>query len=243
MFAYCDNATELKARIKEAVRERAEMEVPEAYGVGLFHHGFKGARVGSSLEYEVKEPIDAAKLKLTSYFDFVWSGHYHSHQAIEGCDGAGWYIGSPLEHTRSDTSIGPVEKGFVEMTIHPGEREPQQWRVVPLNRPRFIKLLPTEDVVDEQLKGNFVDVYYEEADGRHEERLAMVRLAGARGVTSVALPRERKVEKRLDVSPELDPAKVVSRYVKHKTKDDEDLDRRALVRIGRDLIRDAEQEE
>lgn len=238
MFAYCESRDVLAERIKASLAERTSKR-----HIALFHHGFKGARVGSSLEYEVREPIDARKLKLHKLFDLVLSGHYHTHQRIEGVP-RGWYIGSPLEHTRSDRT--DECKGFLvidtkKMTI----------KRIGLGKPRFIEVrLPADPAKHHpsllsSVKGNFVDVVYEKADDSLDVFLALVKERGARGVNPIALPGAKTTTftKRLDVSPTLSPAKVLRRYVKHRKRDikRQQLDRAALEQLGLALIRQAEE--
>lgn len=238
MFAYCESRDVLAKRIEKAVGAAPPSEVH----IGLFHHGFKGARVGSQLEYEVKEPIDARKLKLHKIFKMVLSGHYHAHQPIAGVR-RGWYIGSPLEHTRSDRS--EERKGFLVV-----DTQKQTLKRIALKKPRFITIdLPADPAKHHpsmlhDVQGNFVDVVYAKADDSLDAFLALVKQRGARGVNPIALPSAKagKFTKRLDVSPTLSPVKVLKRYVKHRKRDikRQGLDRTALMRLGLELMRKAE---
>jgi len=236
MFAYCESRDVLAKRI-ESVKKRLKIGQatlrPNRH-IALFHHGFKGARVGSSLEYEVKEPIDAKKLRLDKLFGLVFSGHYHTHQAIVGIR-RGWYIGSPLEHTRSDRTVDA--KGFLVV-----ETKTLDFTREALNRPRFISIEVGDALSD--VKGNFVDVVYAKADDTLDAYLAAVKQAGARGVNPIALPSAKvsKFAKRLNVSPTLAPSKVLKRYVKHRKRDikRQKLDRSALMKLGLELVRAAE---
>jgi len=231
MFAYCESPDVLAKRIREMKRRLPGYD--RKRHIGLFHHGFKGASVGSSLEYEVKEPIDAKALKLDKTFGLVLSGHYHAHQAIQGVR-RGFYIGSPLEHTRSDRTHDP--KGFLvvdSQTLHV-ER-------VALDRPRFVTRKVGEPL--KGVKGNFVDVVYAKADEELDAYLAAVKKKGARGINPIALPSaKRQTKKRLDVSPALAPRKVLKRYVKHKRKDikRQGLETKTLLQTGIELLRSAE---
>jgi len=230
MFAYCESKDTLAKRIKQAMRS-----LPRgAPKIALFHHGFKGAKVGSTLEYEVKEPIDARELWLDKLFDLILSGHYHTHQPIAGTR-RGWYIGSPLEHTRSDRSDD--RKGFLVV-----DTSTMKFKRVPLDKPRFVTVQAGhgEDMSD--VKGNFVDVVYASTTGL-DELLEDIRSLGARGVNPVALPQAKASgKKRLNVSPALAPNKVLRRYVKHKQKDlkKAGLKRGAMVRLGLELLRETE---
>jgi DNA repair exonuclease SbcCD nuclease subunit len=224
MFAFCEVPNVLRGRIAESQRDSKGA----AIRIALFHHGFKGARVGSTLEYEVKEPIDARELELDESYDLVFSGHYHSHQSIVGVE-SGWYIGSPLEHTRSDRS--PERKGFLVVNT-----KDLSFRRVPLRRPRFIQRMVGDSL--KTVNGNFVDVIYETVDGL-DTYLDALRKHGARAVNPIPLPSAKQVaEVRLDVSPALSPAKVLRRYVKHKRKEIQEceLDRAALISLGLELL-------
>lgn len=230
LFSYCDNATELSRRISASTVPG----IPK--GIGVFHHGFKGAKVGSTLEYEVKEPIDAKALKLGDIFGLVLSGHYHSHQNIEGID-KGYYIGSPLEHTRSDRTADP--KGFLVV-----DTKTMTFERVPLRRPRFVTLRVGDAFgVSSDAVGNFVDVTYERADEALDTYLDELRRAGARGVNPIAeLQTQSKVKRRLNVSATFAPSKVVKRYLKHRKKDikKQRLSRDDLNRLGLELVKAAE---
>lgn len=219
LFSYCDSRKTLAKRIRSVDVGRN--------AVGIFHHGFKGARVGSVLEYEVKEPIDARKLKLHKLFRMVFSGHYHSHQQIVGVPN-GWYIGSPLEHTRSDKE---AEKGFLVV-----DTKTMTFERVKLKRPRFVSVNVGDDLTN--VKGNFVDVVYAKADESLDVYLAAVKKAGARGVNPVALPSAKKqTKKRLNVSPTLAPKRVLKRYVKHRKADNS----AELLVVGMELVRTVEE--
>ena len=234
MFAYCESKDVLAERIK-ASRRSIMGSMCNASQIALFHHGFKGARVGSTLEYEVKEPIDAKALKLNKLYTMVFSGHYHAHQRIEGVKN-GWYIGSPLEHTRSDRS--EERKGFLVV-----DTDTMTFKRVALDRPRFVSLNVDDDVAD--VKGNFIDVTYAKADASLDAFLALVKERGARGVNPIPLPSAKQQhKKRLNVSPTLSPGKVVKRYIKHRRRDikRQGLDQVALMRLGLELVRRAEQE-
>ena len=227
LFAYCDSRDVLASRLK-AVRQRLKIE--SRRHIGVFHHGFKGARVGSVLEYEVKEPIDARKLRLDKFFGLVLSGHYHTHQPIDGIRN-GWYIGSPLEHTRSDRA--EEHKGFLVV-----DTKTLRFKRMELHRPRFVTIKVGDELTD--VKGNFVDVTYERADDALEQTLAQLKELGARGINPIPLAKAKVVmQRRLNVSPTLSPHKVLRRYVRHKRRDakKQGLDRGALLRLGLALVR------
>jgi DNA repair exonuclease SbcCD nuclease subunit len=236
MFAYCESRDVLAKRIQRAQKRFGLSK----RNIALFHHGFKGARVGSTLEYEVPEPIDARALHLHRLFGLVLSGHYHTHQSIQGVR-RGWYIGSPLEHTRSDRS--EERKGFLVV-----DTTKLTFKRVALKRPRFVTVeLPADPskhhpALLHDVKGNFVDVVYASADESLDACLAEVKRLGARGVNPIPLPSAKQVHsvKRLNVSPTLSPVKVLRRYVKHRLPDikKQGMRRADVLRLGLQLLRE-----
>ena len=111
--AYCAEAGELRRRADAALADR-ESKLQGEFTIGLFHHGFRGARVGTSLEYVVKEDSDPDEYAKS--FDLMLSGHYHAHQEI-GTQGNAWYVGSPMEFVRNETS----PKGFLVLDTEEAE--------------------------------------------------------------------------------------------------------------------------
>lgn len=231
MFSYCDDFSELERRINAALSEVVRRDADEYGRIGLFHHGFKGARVGTSLEFAVKEPIDAKKLKLHKLFDFVLSGHYHTHQPINGINN-GWYIGSPLEHTRCDYRDREERfKGFITL-----DTDEMLWDQHNIVRPRFVKLTDTSEILASRVKGNFIDLVYVDHD--HAKDLKdIIMKAGARGVKLIPAPKAKETKKRrLDIDTSLDALNVMRRYVKHKRPDLDTKDVSEIVRVGRALF-------
>ena len=152
-LSYCDSVATFAERVDAADQEYRKNYRGEARII-VAHHGFKDARVGSALEYVVKEEIDASTAFAGVERDYLFSGHYHQKQPIAGSKHA-MYIGSPLEHTRGD---GGSDKGFLvydtkKKTVH----------LVPLKRPRFVQL--TQSMIDDReldiVEGNFVDFLYD----------------------------------------------------------------------------------
>jgi len=235
LFSYCDGASVLGGRVAKA---RTALGPDKMGGIGVFHHGFRGAKVGSVLEYEVKEPIDAKELQLDKTFSLVFSGHYHAHQSIQGIR-RGWYIGSPLEHTRSDRTEDL--KGFLVV-----DTDAMTFERVPLNRPRFVTLDVDDACANVAIaRGNFVDIAYARVDDRLDECIAQVRAVGARGVNPIAEPQTKvQTKQRLNVAPTLAPSKVLGRYLKHRRKDikRQKLDSDELKVLGLDLVKKAEGE-
>lgn len=245
LFSYCDSVELMAERVADACGKRkkqlADWGEPDVTRVGVFHHGFKGAKVGTSLEYEVNEPLDPRELKLDKRFDIVFSGHYHMHQPIAGISN-GWYIGSPLEHTRSDIEdMMDTEKGFIVL-----DTKTKKWELVPLKRPRFMRLMVGRDkALRKIVEGNFIDVQYEKPGNELDAYIEKCRELGARGVNPVPLPRKEDdgdEERRLNVDPTVDPVTVLKRYLKFK-KDDikaQELDSAELLVMGKELLAKAE---
>ena len=237
LFSYCDNTETFHKRLKESREDYLANTNPDDLEprIGLFHHGFKGARVGTALEYVVKEEIDAEDLR--GQFDFVLSGHYHTHQPIVGLDN-GWYIGSPLQHTRNDYEEEMYsEKGFIVL-----DTDDWSWHVEPLKRPMFVRfdaqhvLGPALD--EREVRGNFVDVLYTTQD---ELKAALQELKSfePRGVYPIPdAVEEQEDKRRLDVNPVVDPRKVLKRYVKHQNPQ---LNHKRLISRGVAILQKAQE--
>lgn len=225
-MSYCDGRDRFEQRLEAAGKEYAE-EYDGEPRIFVFHHGFKDARVGTALEYQVKEEIDSTVLK-THAFDYAFSGHYHTRQRI-GALANGTYIGSPLEHMRGD---GGTHKGFMVYDSNTKRAD-----VVKLDRPRFVKL--TQAQVDDKdygiVQGNFVDVQLEDMPKKPDSLLAAIRKAGARGVKLVPVRKTKAspTATRLAIDLTMDTKTVLETYVDH-TKPD--LDRAEVLRVGQALI-------
>jgi hypothetical protein len=162
------------------------------------------------------------------------SGHYHAHQEI-GTLGNAWYIGSPMEFVRNETS----PKGFLVLdTDRPGKI-----RRVDLDLPRFVKLLP-EQVVDEDfdirahVKGNFVDVVFEALPMPWEQLESTLRKAGAVGVTACPLRAERLAKSsRMEVDPTAGDRQLLESYLEYAKVDPSERD--DLLRVGLELLEEA----
>jgi len=236
MFSYNDHPDVLKRRLEaeDMVSRTDHRGVPR---LALFHHGFKGARVGSSLEYVVKEHVDPDLLK-GHHFDFIFSGHYHTRQRIGDMANA-LYIGATHEHSRSSRNT-VNKRGFLVYSFK--NKKPL---LVPLKRPRFVTILESEWMLyHEPWEGNFVDIVMDrggDPDFYKSELLA----CGARGVKIVAPPAKAvEHETRLNVDPSLDPNEVVDRYVDYQQEDikEHHLDAAELKRLGRELLTRAQEE-
>jgi DNA repair exonuclease SbcCD nuclease subunit len=225
--AYCPGADELRRRTDAALEARAE-HPDSRFTIGLFHHGFKGARVGTSLEYLVKE--DADPDEYTKLFDVQFSGHYHAHQEI-GTRGNAWYVGSPMEFVRGETS----PKGFLVLDTVEAEIER-----VDLDLPRFVKLTGEEIADDDfdveaHVRGNFVDVVFEELPVPWDSVEATLRKLGAEGVRACPL-RADKLPKssRLQVDPTAGDRQLLEAYMEHVGVDPSERD--DLLRAGLGLL-------
>jgi DNA repair exonuclease SbcCD nuclease subunit len=227
LFSYCDNREEFITRVEAAERDWHQSTMVTTDRIGVFHHGFKGARVGAGLEYVVKEEIDGTTLN-DYKFSSVFSGHYHARQSIAGLR-RGSYIGSPLEHSRSDR--GGDGKGFLVYDARKGTT-----KLVPLRRPRFLSF--TQEELDlTTVEGHFVDVTYEA--GSKEELERLLAKAGARGWRVQPLERPKKaVSVRLKVDPGLDPKALLEKYLRYKKADlkAQGLDQEETLNTGLDLL-------
>jgi DNA repair exonuclease SbcCD nuclease subunit len=233
-FSYFDD----RARFERAL-ERAAKEAGSGARILLFHHGFKGARVGTHLEYEVREPIDAKGVLAGHRYDWIGSGHYHAHQKILGLKGRGHYIGSPLEHTRASKDARG-QKGFLVYDV-----SEKSFEMVPLVRPRFVELYES-DLDDEGLKlaaGNFVDVTWSDYPGGREAIEKALQEAGARGwkVSKVKAERESL---RAGVDPGTPPKQAFLSWLEAKgdVLEGLGLDARGVRRAGLEVLKEASEE-
>jgi DNA repair exonuclease SbcCD nuclease subunit len=225
--AYCPDAKELRRRTNAALEARED----GGFSIGLFHHGFKGARVGTSLEYVVREDADADKY--AKDFSVMLSGHYHAHQEI-GSLGNAWYVGSPLEFVRGETS----PKGFLVLDTVTAEMER-----VTLDLPRFVKLTG-EDIADDDfdirahVNGNYVDVVFDELPMPWEKIEATIMKLGAAGIRACPM-RADKLPKssRLQVDPTAGDKQLLEAYMDHVTVDPSE--REEILRVGLELLEGA----
>jgi len=225
--AYCGDATELTRRTTAALDDRTKGMTT----VGLFHHGFRGARVGTSLEYVVKEEADPNTY--VKEFDRMFSGHYHAHQEIGASENA-CYVGSPMEFVRGETS----PKGFVVLDTQKKAIKRER-----LDLPRFVKLteeqLADNDFdVEEHIKGNFVDVIFEELPVPWEQLEKVLLKKGAEGVRACPTAPEKLVKSsRLQVDPTMGDKQLLELYLEHAQVDPSERD--DLLRIGLSLLVEA----
>ncbi len=161
------------------------------------------------------------------------SGHYHSHQEI-GTQGNGWYIGSPMEFVRGETS----PKGFLVLDTEAGEIERVQ-----LDLPRFVKLTGTEIAdpdfdVEAHVRGNFVDVVFESLPLPWDSVEATLRKLGAEGVRACPLRAESLPKSsRLKVDPTAGDRQLLEAYMDHVNVDPSERD--DLLRAGLELLEEA----
>jgi len=229
--AYCPGADELRRRTDAALDDRAERLGTEGFTVGLFHHGFRGARVGTSLEYVVRE--DADPDEYAKHFDAMFSGHYHAHQEI-GAQGNAWYVGSPMEFVRGETS----PKGFLVLDTEEAEIER-----VDLDLPRFVRLTGAEigddDFdVESHVRGNFVDVVFDELPMPWDAVEGTLRRLGAEGVRACPTrPDKLPKSSRLEVDPTAGDRQLLEAYMDHVGVDPSE--RGDLLRAGLELLEGA----
>lgn len=225
-ISYCPDAETLRRRVDIALTQREKTKMPT---IGLFHHGFRGARVGTSLEYVVKEDADADAY--AKHFTWMISGHYHAHQEIGTLENA-WYVGSPLEFVRGETS----PKGFVVIDT----QSPGKIKRIRLDLPRFVKLTDEQLAddsfdVEKHVKGNYVDVVFEELPVPWEKLEAVLRKQGALGVRGCPTRAEKQPKSaRLKVDPTMGDRQLLEAYLEHAGVDPSE--RSDLLRVGLELI-------
>jgi len=232
--AYCPEAGELRRRTDAALEERVRDRLGvQPFTVGLFHHGFRGARVGTSLEYVIKE--DADPDEYAKHFDVMFSGHYHAHQEI-GSQGNAWYVGSPVEFVRGEVS----PKGFLVLDTAEAEIER-----VDLDLPRFVKLTGAEIADDDfdveaHVRGNFVDVVFDTLPVPWEQVDATLRKLGALGVCAKPTREDGpSAEVRLRVDPAGGDRQLLEAYMDHVEVGPSE--RGDLLRVGLELLEEATQ--
>jgi DNA repair exonuclease SbcCD nuclease subunit len=236
MIAYCDSAEEFKRRADECA---ADSSMPKnQHRILVCHHGFSGARVGSALEYQVREEIQT-KVLADFPADAIYSGHYHARQVV-GKKTKVTYIGSPMEFVRGDGTGEP--KGFLVYDTETNTHE-----VVPLKRPRFVTLTQ-EDLADDEfttkelvelVEHNFVDVSYDELPVRWSEMETWLMKHNAEGVKPCPRARVSEDKVRLRVDPQADQKTLLEKYLDFADAPRED--RADLLRVGTDLLQRSEE--
>lgn len=230
-IAYCPDATTLRQRfdIAMTMRDQGPHESSHVPCLGLFHHGFRGARVGTSLEYMVKEDADADQY--AKHFVWMLSGHYHAHQEIGTRENA-WYVGSPMEFVRGETS----PKGFLVIDT----QKPGKIKRVKIDLPRFVKLtdddLRDDEVdIEARVKGNYVDVVFDELPVPFEKLEEVLRKRGALGVRGCPTRAAKQPKSsRLKVDPTMGDRQLLEAYMDHVGVDPSE--RGDLLRVGLELI-------
>lgn len=235
-FVYSDNRTLFSERLELAERDARQYHgVPR---IGLFHHGFQGARVGTHLEYQVREPISAKKRLNGHRFDRIFSGHYHSHQKIQGLENA-HYIGSPLEFTRA-TKDDVSDKGFLVY-----DSATNSFEAVPLARPKFVAIGQAElDAGDFSIcPGNFVDVGWDHYPGGAVKLGQDLQAVGAR---AWKLMQKRKIVSsgRQEVNPSTPPAQALAAYLETKSEEMKalGLSPKRILKLGLEKLQEASEE-
>ena len=228
-FSYCDSREVLARRVDAAQKEYDEHFSGDPR-IGIFHHGFKGAAVGASLEYVVREDIDVEPL--VERFDMLFSGHYHRRQFINNNERA-VYIGSPLEHVRGDGHVDH-KKGFL---VYSSTK--MNFKIKSVEAPRFVKLnqwlieTTDEQSMIELVHGNFVDVSYTDLGTDWLTFATQLQDYGARGIKQLPTPvvKAATAGPRLDVDLAMTPTEIMKRYIKHtQTEGDaKDLLRKGLA--------------
>jgi hypothetical protein len=161
------------------------------------------------------------------------SGHYHAHQEI-GTQGNAWYVGSPLEFVRGETS----PKGFLVVDTVAAEIER-----VDLDLPRFVRLTGAQ-IRDRDfdlrahVAGNFVDVVYSELPTPWDRVEATLTKLGAAGVRACPTRDDRPAKaSRLKADPDAGDRELLDAYVDHVGVTSGD--RAEILRVGMELIGEA----
>lgn len=195
--------------------------------IAFMHHGFRGAHVGSTLEHVVKEPLDP--VRVGKRFKFVFSGHYHKLQYVAKNV---MYIGSPMEHTRSD--VTEEGKGFLVIDTN----KPRDPKFIPLNLPRFVTMRAGETVA---VAHNYVD-YQLGPQERSADVAEYLRHYKARGWNLHPFIEPKRVkeksERRVDVVAGMGMEKIVRAAAVKRCPPA--LNAKRLKRIMLDALREAE---
>lgn len=200
--------------------------------IAFMHHGFRGAHVGSTLEHIVKEPLDP--VRVGKRFKFVFSGHYHKLQYVAKNV---MYIGSPMEHTRSD--ITEEGKGFLVIDTN----RPRDPKFIPLNLPRFVSAHGEEGwaFLKEIAPGNYVDFLLDKGMPS-KDVVAGLKKYKARGwvIHPYVEPKriKEKSERRVDVVAGMGMEKIVRAAAVKRCPPA--LNAKRLKRIMLDALREAE---
>jgi DNA repair exonuclease SbcCD nuclease subunit len=215
---YSDNEQETMARVKKY----------SGRDIAFMHHGFQGAHVGSTLEYVVKEPLDPKRVG--RHFSFIFSGHYHKLQFV--ADNV-MYIGSPLEHTRSDVTL--EGKGFITIDTNKVDKP----EFTPLRLPRFLTL--KAGIVGNKVKGNYID--YQLGVGEDAAYVSdCLRDAGARGwnLHPYVEPKRKKSksERRVHVKAGMAMERIVR--VAAQKRCPPALNEKTLAKLMLEVLREAE---
>ena len=229
LFSYCEDPNILLKRVQLA---RKTLGKSARDALAIFHHGFKGARVGTLLEKVIREPVNGNELE--GMFRRVFSGHYHTAQPILGLTN-GDYIASPQEHTRSDIELLSQPKGFIVYDF-----EDNSFERVPVNRPRFTKVT-SEHAPTLEVKGNYVDCGYHRGENSEQLRKDLLE-AGAAGVRMVQHPTKENVEQdgeRMRIRASSSPQRALSKHVKRVAAKAE---RKDLLTAGMELLQEANRE-
>ena len=220
--AYDDNRERLTALAK-----KLKGDLP-----AFMHVGFRDAVIGSTIEFPVKEPLNP--FEIGKLFAFVYSGHYHKLQFVANNV---MYIGSPLEHTRSD--VTGDQKGFLVIDTDNLSNP----KFVPYKAPRFIRMSMKSRW--EEADGNFVDYQlgpdtHQEAEEVHANLIDY----GARGINihPYVEPKAKlkKSDRRVQVAAGMSIKEVVARAAKKRAGG---LDPKKLKHLMYEVLREAEKQQ
>ena len=144
-----------------------------------------------------------------------------------------------MEFVRGETS----PKDIIVIDTSKLDKPQSAMRRVIIDLPRFVKLLP-EQVVDEDfdvgahVKGNYVDVVFDELPMPWDSLDGVLRKCGALGVRACPT-REAKLTKssRLQIDPTMGDRQLLESYLEHVGVDPSERD--DLMRVGLELIEEA----
>jgi DNA repair exonuclease SbcCD nuclease subunit len=207
---------------------------PGAHKLLLGHLGIQGAKVGADFVYT--NPHDAALSDLNvSAFDAVFLGHYHEYQQLAS---NAWYIGAPLQHNWGDRGS---TRGFI---IY--DTETRTHEHVPLKAPKFVQVrdvdptYPIRSIADAE--DGFVRVVSEAlwSETKREDLRAAI---GARSL-EIIRPKDASLvtpAQRMVIDPSQSPEEVLEKYVLSGINNLDGLDDNYLIQMGREIMREAEE--
>ena len=187
--SFCETPSEFLERLKLIA---GRFSAP----VYLVHQGVNGAKIAGDEILSRDETSLTAIRKIVGKDAWVFSGHYHIHQAV---DPRFIYIGSSTPKDFGDKT----PKGFLHFKN--GELTQIESRA-----PKFIVVDAADlkkKTVKDGLQGNYVQIRYDDKEPQNVEEL------GAAGFVTVKKKVEREYTKRSSIDPEQSPLRVIRSYI------------------------------